>query len=1724
LTIITKLYEPAELDIVNRCLELLLQKGVRKLEINITNYSSESPYRLPDVLLSVSVLESLTIRGCDLPSSFMLDAIKFTSLSKLRLQNVHINDEAIKYLTTSCPLLQLFEVTACHGFKRFCVHRHQNLQDVWIHYNTPVERIDIDAPNLSTLYITDIDGSGPPQMNLASCEKLTTVIYDARSLSNSNGFTNFLSNFPFVEYLVWAAPHCNNLKLSSHSLRTLELSSQCDLEEIEFNTPNLVSFSHTCCFGGLESLLRDSIHLKGFMHCYPYNIDTRWFQKLRQFLNKENGFKVFNLYIHATYSQKFTRLEKLKAIELPPYELEHVELQLDTHGKSLVIAFVDAVLWCCRPRSLTLRSSFHLTALEEHSDVVKFTCKKLLEQEDQGHTNIQIVSPSFSSLLMALPHEGKAISFIKEKVLQEEAGTQRYGFESCSGLKCRSVLKQELQANLGFLLPRINIPIKCKIAIPTFNISVYRIQRDYPLELVVVLWKQYPSNVGDIARTTYFFQCNHIGNDRDSGDQFPELKTQQAVHCVCLGPMCDDMDRISHLPDFIHHRILSFLNNTPTELVRMSYVEYTSFRFCHHNISAHKLTLIAIIHEPAELDIINRCLERLLNTGVRKLVIDFTYSSDVPKYRLPNTLLSVSVLTSLTIRHCGLPSSLTVDALNFKSLTKLSLENVPIDDDVIKYLAAGCPLLRVFEIKSCPGFKRFCVHGHQNLEIVGFIYKTPVERIDIEAPNLSRLIIKDYTGREAPQMNMALCKKLTTVTYSGRPLPNSNGFTDFLSNFPFIENLFLSNKYECNNLKLSSHSLRTLVLHSNCDVEGIEFSTPNLLFFGYSRNYRLLHPLLMDMVWPLARHSTHLKSCMQCYPDGCIDALWFQKLRQFFGKKNGFKVLNLFIHAIYSEKFTELENLKAIELQPYELEHVELQLENNEESLAHIAFVDAVLWCCCPRSLTLRSSFPYEEQSDVVMFTYKKLLEQEKQGHTNILVVSPSSSKAQKHLMDLKSSSMALPREGKASPKKKQDDETVKRHADIEILGCFGFRSCIFRTKVVVLLAAKAVCKQPNLSIGKDDATLFLPKLSCHWVSEGLLTSVPTTKWIWNYLSFEVLICIHALHIPPEFAPRTIGIPAPSRQSHAPIIHSHSITAVVTMAALQKKKTHLRNKEDDNLILYVKERVNSSASSTVRKLTRDSSSPSCCFKRNPNPSFSLSFCFEKEMDRISHLPDSIVHHILSFANTPAHLVRMSLLSKTWFHLTASNPILVFDIHDFASPDCFFKYVEYTISRFCHHNINVPAHTLNLRATIHNPAELDVVNRCLRLLLANGVKELHISVDPKYRMPDILLSVSVLQSLTIWSCDLPSSFKLDAVKLTSLVYLELVNVHIDDEAIKSFTTGCPLLREFEIIDCHGFTRFCVHGHQNLQRVTLFAIPVEIIDIEAPNLTYLYVARVGERGPPQMNLASCKKLTSLSYEGCPLPNSNGFLSNFPFLENLALFSHYIGDNLKLSSNSLRTLEFNSDFELEEIELCTPSLDLFIYSCSENYTSFGISHLPHLKACMRCYPDHSIDMFWLQQLRLFLDKENGFKAFTLYIHKNQEFIVSEKLKAIELLPYELEHIELHFEDQESSDHAAFVEAVLCCFRPRSLTLRSSFPRTDFEEKSSLVKFTYERLLEQENQGHANIHIVSPYSSKAQKQFRGLMLLPKPSLREEKAISFIKEEVMALNHDNDVWTIYIM
>nr|GEU51890.1 uncharacterized mitochondrial protein AtMg00810-like [Tanacetum cinerariifolium] len=279
----------------------------------------------------------------------------------------------------------------------------------------------------------------------------------------------------------------------------------------------------------------------------------------------------------------------------------------------------------------------------------------------------------------------------------------------------------------------------------------------------------------------------------------------------------DIVDHISMLLEYIIHQILLNLLNFLEALVRMSvlskdwfaltasflildfrehkswsnvfrgknknrlykkgnlkYVAYTTSKFCKQNVSAHTLTILTGLVVPAEVEIIENCIESVLKKGLRILEIRSKYAEIMPMLHLPNILLSGSALSLLTIAY--------------------------------------------------------------------------------ESP------LKSFNG--------------------------------FLSNFPMIENLSLWLTSPCNNIKLSIHSLRRFELRLKCDLEDIDINTPNLLLFEH---YGKLDPSIHTPF--LSMKLSQSKGCIEWYSndDEYVDTLWFQKLRRFLDKSNGFKVLKFFV-------------------------------------------------------------------------------------------------------------------------------------------------------------------------------------------------------------------------------------------------------------------------------------------------------------------------------------------------------------------------------------------------------------------------------------------------------------------------------------------------------------------------------------------------------------------------------------------------------------------------------------------------------------------------------------------------------------------------------------------------------------------------------------------------------------------------------------------------------------
>ncbi|GKC44050.1 hypothetical protein Tco_1061772 [Tanacetum coccineum] len=162
------------------------------------------------------------------------------------------------------------------------------------------------------------------------------------------------------------------------------------------------------------------------MYSEPVEVDI--IEKcLESVLNKDVKVLDIDLLNHQDQSADFSiDVEQPMVTQSPTYGLNHIELNIRLlDNLSVYEALVDAILWCCRPQSLTLISDFSAISFEERTRVVEFTYKKLLQQEAQGKTNIQFALSSYNpkmifSLPESVPTTLQRMTFIKEEGVPEE--------------------------------------------------------------------------------------------------------------------------------------------------------------------------------------------------------------------------------------------------------------------------------------------------------------------------------------------------------------------------------------------------------------------------------------------------------------------------------------------------------------------------------------------------------------------------------------------------------------------------------------------------------------------------------------------------------------------------------------------------------------------------------------------------------------------------------------------------------------------------------------------------------------------------------------------------------------------------------------------------------------------------------------------------------------------------------------------------------------------------------------------------------------------------------------------------------------------------------------------------------------------------------------------------------------------------------------------------------
>ncbi|KAF3434314.1 hypothetical protein FNV43_RR25417 [Rhamnella rubrinervis] len=300
-------------------------------------------------------------------------------------------------------------------------------------------------------------------------------------------------------------------------------------------------------------------------------------------------------------------------------------------------------------------------------------------------------------------------------------------------------------------------------------------------------------------------------------------------------------DRLSDVPEYVLHRILSFM---PTfDAIRMSlvskrfrniwfhipvldfpqsrtkHIDFVGFvKNCfsrriqvspHDDLNNLEKFMLHIDYELFDYpNTIDYWLRYVLQMGVKELDLSIKPSNNLysaPYYCVPESLLNNSTATSLTmlkLNNVGLRTSVHT---SLPSLTSLSLTDVHLEEEEEEY-ESGILLQNL--ISGCPNIE--CLYwGRRIKRRINFL-KDPISYIDL-------------TVCRALKILSLYCSKLA-----------DKWLEDIVFGLPLLERLALDDCYGFKKLTIRSQSLKSFYFFCDrySDIE-VTLFTPNLVYFSY---------------------------------------------------------------------------------------------------------------------------------------------------------------------------------------------------------------------------------------------------------------------------------------------------------------------------------------------------------------------------------------------------------------------------------------------------------------------------------------------------------------------------------------------------------------------------------------------------------------------------------------------------------------------------------------------------------------------------------------------------------------------------------------------------------------------------------------------------------------------------------------------------------------------------
>jgi len=317
----------------------------------------------------------------------------------------------------------------------------------------------------------------------------------------------------------------------------------------------------------------------------------------------------------------------------------------------------------------------------------------------------------------------------------------------------------------------------------------------------------------------------------------------------------------------------------------------------------------------------------------------------------------------------------------------------------------------------------------------------------------------------------------------------------------------------------------------------------------------------------------------------------------------------------------------------------------------------------------------------------------------------------------------------------------------------------------------------------------------------------------------------------------------------------------------------------------------------------------------------------ESVDRISHLPDHVIYHILSFLRNSKDAIRTRCLSKRWRTLWISYAVLIFYEQKFAAGIGLFRqHVADSLHTYLANNSQIQKFLLHM--TSFDMTDAPLVDSWLTSAVSQDIKEIDLQIGfndiNRYTLPEVVLSSETLTGLRLSGCILR---RCGNIMLPRLQKLYLRKVHLGEQFVTNLISCCPSIEDLRFVQCSGLKFLFIYCH-SLSRVEIHNCnQLKTVDILAPNLDTFWFC--GKKSTPcKVNLEHCASLKKLTLEHQRVARDfcEKQFNKFPLLEKLDLCIPDKMKSITIFNRCLQRIALKGCKKLTYVQIYAPKLVSF------------------------------------------------------------------------------------------------------------------------------------------------------------------------------------------------------